>query len=52
MRFDEIKGRYVFEGESSSEDEPIPEPPKAKMASEKTEVKQEMKELTGAAALT
>ena len=30
MRFDEAKGRYVFDGESESEEEPIPEPPKAK----------------------
>lgn len=52
MRFDEAKGRYVFEGESSSEEEPIPEPPKAKMTSEKVENKVENKELTGTAALT
>lgn len=54
MRFCEIKGRYVFEGESSSEEEVLPEPPKAKMASEKKEeTKEEKKEqLTGMAALT
>jgi predicted phage gp36 major capsid-like protein len=27
MKFDEAKGRYVFEDESESEEEPTPEPP-------------------------
>jgi len=53
MRFDEIKGRYVFEGESSSEEEVLPEPPKAKKTAEPVEeTKEEKKELTGTAALT
>lgn len=53
MRFDEAKQRYVFEGESSSDEEPVPEPPKAKMTSEKSEPKvDQAKELTGTAALT
>lgn len=54
MRFCEIKGRYVFDGEESSEDEPIQGPPKAKKKEDnpKEETKQEPQELTGTAALT
>ena len=53
MKFDEIKGRYVFDDESESEEEPIPEPPKARKVEQvKDEVKEEHKELTGTAALT
>ena len=52
MKFDEAKGRYVFEDESESEEEPTPEPPKAS-AKKVEEVKEEKKEeLTGSAALT
>lgn len=41
MRFDDVKGRYVFEGEPSSEEEVLPEPPKAR---KQTEPKEETKE--------
>jgi len=52
MTWHEGKGRYVFEGESSSEEEVLPEPPKTRKAEPKEEPKEEVKELTGTAALT
>jgi hypothetical protein len=52
MKWHEGKGRYVFEGESSSEEEVLPEPPKARKVEPKEETKDEPKELTGTAALT
>jgi hypothetical protein len=52
MQWHEGKGRYVFEGESSSEEEVLPEPPKAKKQEVKEETKADTKELSGTAALT
>lgn len=53
MRWDDLKGRYVFEGESSSEEEVTAPPPQMKKSTDtKEETKQESKELTGTAALT
>lgn len=56
MKYDPVKGRYVFDGESESDEEPVKAPPKKneQPADEPKEEKpkEEEKEQTGAASLT
>ena len=59
MKYDPVKGRYVFDGASESEEEPVKAPPKKKVAEpaeenakEEPKPKEKPKEVQGASAFT
>ena len=52
MRWDEDKGRYIIDGDSDSDDEPVAPPPKItakpKVEEERKKPQEEVKEVSGA----